>query len=58
MTVLHSDNSASVVSLNLVSGKKVQVCVSNITDVTAETENSVTVNGETISWKGAVAVFE
>ena len=58
VTVLHSDDNASVVSLNLVSGKKVQICVSNIVDVTDKTENSVIVNGETINWQGAVAVFE
>ena len=58
VTVLHSDDSASVVSINLVSSKKVQVCVSNITDVNAETKNSIIINGETIIWKGPVAVFQ
>lgn len=58
VTVLHSDDTASVVSLHLNSGKQVQVCVSNITDVNSDTENSVTVDGKVISWQGEVAVFE
>lgn len=58
VTVLHSDNDASVVSINLISGKKIQVCVSNIADITNETENSVAVAGKVINWQGAVAVFE
>lgn len=56
--VLHNDNHASIVSINLTSGKQMQVCVSNIVGVDADTENSISVAGKTISWKGAVAVFE
>ncbi|GLS92695.1 hypothetical protein GCM10007916_37670 [Psychromonas marina] len=58
VTVLHSDDSASIVSLNLVSGKQVQVCVSNVVDVAETTENNITVDGKVISWTGAVAIFE
>ncbi|PKF60563.1 chondroitin lyase [Psychromonas sp. psych-6C06] len=57
VTVLHSNDDASVVAINLVSGKQIKVCVANRVDVDAQTNNNVEINGEVINWQGAVALI-
>ena len=57
VTVLHTDDSASVVSLNLIDGKQIKVCVSNTADVNDNTETSIVIDGETLSWTGYIAII-
>ncbi|MDN2664915.1 heparinase II/III family protein [Psychromonas sp. 14N.309.X.WAT.B.A12] len=55
--VLHSDNKASVVMIHLSDQKQLKVCVNNQVGVNAETITSITINGEQITWTGAVSII-
>ena len=57
VTVLHADDSASVVSLNLVDGKQIKVCVSNVLGVNETTSTTIVIGAELVSWTGHVAVI-
>ena len=55
--VLQADDVASVVILHLDDESQIKVCVSNVVGVNDNTETSVIINGETLSWTGPVAII-
>jgi len=55
--VLQADNTASVVVINLVDKKQIKVAVANAMGVDENTNTSVSINGETVSWTGPVAII-
>ena len=55
--VLQADNTASVVAINLVDKKQIKVAVANAMGVDENTNTSVSINGETVSWTGPVAII-
>ncbi|WP_166373100.1 heparinase II/III family protein [Psychromonas sp. SA13A] len=57
VTVLHADDTASVISLNLMDNKQIKICVSNLIDVDKHTQNSVLIKDEVITWTGPIAIF-
>ena len=57
VTVIHTDNTASVIALNLIDGKQIKVCVSNVAGVNETTATTITIGGEVVSWTGPVAVI-
>lgn len=58
VNVLLADDTASVVALNLVGDKQIKVAVCNAVGVNESTETTVTVDGETLSWTGPVAIIK
>ncbi|WP_394132206.1 heparinase II/III family protein [Shewanella maritima] len=56
VTVLTHNDEASAVALKLTCGKQVQVLVCNKAGVTQDTQTSISINGETITFSGAMHI--
>jgi len=54
--VLHCNNEASVVAINLIGDRIIKVCVSNLVGADENTASSITVDQETFSWTGPIAI--